>query len=566
MTFKPEWLRRENGYVEWETPFRKEWKRYADWPAVETVVEAFFRNGETVPDKNALGEREQLPPEPVEADEDGAGAEAAAAAKPQYGEYKWLTWKETCETARWIGGGLRALEEQKHLGLKPHSGNVGIFSTNNPDWVLCEFGAFSQALCVVPVYPTCGSGTISYIVQHADISLVFVNHKTVNSLLEDLYLPYERAEQEGTPLEDVPDTKLRVIVTIGAGSRTASLAELPLAPFSEKAQKVLARFPIEMMTLGDLIALSKKATGGEPPVMELARPDDLYTICYTSGSEGTPKGVEHTHRGALAMADHIVQCPAWGADVGTYTYYSYLSLAHVFERHAMAIFMRTGGTVGFSSGLANLIDDLGLVRPHLLLGVPSVWKRMYNMVQHKTANEPFYKRWIFNLAVARKTAAVVGKFQPWVDWDALVLHNLSSKMGGRLHAIISGSAPVDPELAQWVEAVFGASFYQGYGLTETFAAVSVQHQGCADSKATVGPPILGVTMRLVDVPGMGCHTATDAPRGEVWVRGPMVMARYHNDEARTAAVLVDGFFATGDIAELQRDGSLRIIGRKKSRI
>ena len=63
MTFKPEWLRRENGYVEWETPFRKEWKRYADWPAVETVVEAFFRNGETVPDKNALGEREQLPPE-----------------------------------------------------------------------------------------------------------------------------------------------------------------------------------------------------------------------------------------------------------------------------------------------------------------------------------------------------------------------------------------------------------------------------------------------------------------------------------------------------------------------
>ena len=552
ITFNPEWLRRKEGYVEWETPYEKEWKRYADWPAVATVPEAFFVNGERQPDKPALGEREQIPVAPERPDDPPV--------PPRLGDYKWLTWAEACETARWIGAGLRALDEERGLGLVPHAGNVGIFSANNPDWVLCEYGAFSQALCVVPVYPTCGAGTISYIVQHADIALVFTNHKVVNALLEDLNLPYERA----APGETVPPTRLRVVVTIGDASRTRPLAEYPLPPLSEKARGVRERFGIEVLSLCELLAKACARYGGVLPPMEPARPDDRYTICYTSGSEGTPKGVEHTHRGALAMTDLVAQCPTWGADVGTWTYYSYLPLAHVFERQATAIFVRTGGTIGYSSGLANLIDDLGLLRPHLLLGVPRVWKRIYDKVQATVEREPFYKRWIFNLAVSRKTAALVGGFQPWVDWDALVLRSISAKLGGRLVAIISGGAAADPALAQWVETVFGTRFCQGYGLTETFAAVAVQHPGCCADKAAIGPPVKGVTMRLTDVPDMGYTTACDRPRGEIWVRGPMIMSQYHGNPAKTREALVDGFFLTGDIAELQPDGALRVIDRKKN--
>ena len=538
--------------MEWETPFEKEWKRYADWPKVATVAEAFFLNGERYADKPALGEREQIPVEKEHEDD--------PTPPPRWGDYKWLTWAEACETARWIGAGLRALDEEKKLGLAPHAANVGIFSANCPDWVLCEYGAFSQSLCVVPVYPTCGAGTISYIVNHADIALVFTNHKVVNALLEDLALPYERA----APGEAVRDPPLRVVVTIGDASRTKTLTECPLPALSEKARGMRERLGIEVVSLCEVLAAARARYGGVLPPLEAPRPADLYTICYTSGSEGTPKGVEHTHGGALAMTDLVAQCPTWGADVGTWTYYSYLPLAHVFERQATAIFVRTGGTIGYSSGLANLIDDLGLLRPHLLLGVPRVWKRIYDKVQATVEREPFYKRWIFQLAVARKTAALAGGYAPWVDWDALVLRGLSAKLGGRLVAIVSGGAAADPALARWVEAVFGTRFCQGYGLTETFAAVAVQHPGSCADKAAIGPPVKGVTMRLTDVPDMGYTTAADRPRGEISVRGPMVMARYHGDPAKTREALAGGFFATGDIAELQPDGALRVIDRKKN--
>jgi len=137
-------------------------------------------------------------------------------------------------------------------------------------------------------------------------------------------------------------------------------------------------------------------------------------------------------------------------------------------------------------------------------------------------------------------------------------------MGGRMVAFVSGGAACDPALALWMQTVCNVNFFLGYGLTETLGAIAVQHQGADDDKATIGPPVKGVTMRLVDVSDMGYFTKTDHPRGEIWARGPMIMSQYHKDDKKTKENLVDGFFLTGDIAELQPDGSLRIIDRKKN--
>jgi len=342
------------------------------------------------------------------------------------------------------------------------------------------------------------------------------------------------------------------------GRITIGLDQIP--DISAEDQETIKALGVKMMTFFDLMDLGKQ----NPAEMNLPKPTDLYSIIYTSGSEGTPKGVELTHRGVTFSMNKFSLYPCWRRSTNFMTYYSYLPLAHGFERQCASLFIRNGSTIGFSSGLPNLIDDLGLLKPHFMVGVPRVWKRIYEKVTETVNQQPFFKRWIFNLALWAKTGAVKAGTTTMVDWDWLVLSNVSSKLGGRLMFVISGGAAADPELSAWFSAVFNVEFYQGYGMSETWAACCVQHDECCADKGSIGPPMLGATLRLVDVPDMDYLTTDNPPRGEIWVKGDMVMRGYHKNPEATAEAIHDGFYASGDIGQRNPDGTVTIIDRKKN--
>ena len=319
--------------------------------------------------------------------------------------------------------------------------------------------------------------------------------------------------------------------------------------------------------------------------------------------------------------DVFLTSPAWGADLGTWTYYSYLPLAHVFERQLSTLFLVSGARIAYTSGLARLAADLALARPELLIGVPRVWQRLHDSLCATIAAQPLLARTLFRAAVARRTSALRTGSGAWLAWDRAVLARVAAALGGRLRVAINGGAAADPALSLWCAAVLGVRFLQGYGLSEACGAAAMQLPCCCADLGTIGPPAPRLVARLADVPDMG-YTSTDTPcpRGELLLRGIPVTPGYFRGvpfrgtppvgtgedghdykglqgnatttaatEATTtttttttctptetdfkidcsercveSALDADGFFATGDIAQLNADGSLTIIDRKKN--
>jgi long-chain acyl-CoA synthetase len=424
------------GYVEWQTPFAGMWP-LGQWlapsdPAVRTVYDTFAAHCTTQPQKPFLGVRDPLP-----GDTPG-----------KFSPFRWVTWGEAGAAVDKIGAGLVSLGLPS-LGVA--GGRMGILAPNCPDWILCEYALFRQALAMVPIYPTCGSGTINTIIAHAEVAAVFCHASVINTLLEDVETP-----------------GLRVVIIIG---QNLGAQQMPIPELSEKSKQAVASLGVQLMTLSELMAAGEAAKAPATP----PKPADTYCVVYTSGSEGVPKGVVISHQNVATAIETFAAWPGWKGPITDWVYYSYLPLAHVFEQEVSTLLIRVGASIGYSSGLPNLIEDMGMLKPHFIVGVPRVWKRVFERVSQTVAQQSMLKQFIFNLAVSKKLAAVHSGVPAWSFWDTRILASVSSKLGGRLRFVISGSAAVDPELAAWFSAVFNVAFYQGYGLSETYAAVSVQH-------------------------------------------------------------------------------------------
>ena len=486
-------------------------------PDVKTAHDFFEQTAKRLPKWSCLGHRPY----------DGS--------TKTFGPYVWETYEQVQKRRANFGVGLVALHE--NLGINSRQYGVGLWCQNRPEWQIVDLACMSQSLYTVSIYDTLGPDTTEYIINHASLTAVCTSISHIPTLLK--------------LAPRCPTLKLIISLDpLSCGS------ELPGTSKKDILSAMAAENGIRIEYMGDVEALGE----ANPKPYHAPRPDDTVTINYTSGTTGNPKGVMLTHANAVAAASaSLCVCKQGVGDVIC----SYLPLAHIFQRVTEHGALWSGTAIGYFHGnIIELVDDLKLLRPTTFTSVPRLYNRFGGVIKAATVEQAGAKgamsRYIVNTKLNNLKNPTSGKAtNQHLLYDRIWSRKVAAALGlDRARSMISGSAPIDPTLHQFLRVVFANSFYQGYGLTETYAIALVQIQGdmSAGNCGAVAPT---TELCLMDVPDME-YLSTDKPhpRGELLIRGPTVFKEYYKNEAETKkAMTEDGWFRTGDICSVDETGS-----------
>ncbi|KAJ7929234.1 hypothetical protein B0H13DRAFT_1703325 [Mycena leptocephala] len=448
--------------------------------------------------------------------------------------FEWQTYGQVDVRRRKIGSAMVHLFKTGELGGGDLE-TVGIWSINRPEWQIIDIALQSYKKVGVSLYDTLGKDSVEFIINHAHLTVIFATLDHLPSLLK-------MAPQ--TP-------HLKLIISIDALSPEMSKV---LTQWGQ-THKIMVKDLYEIESLGQANLIE--------PIFCV--PSDIASICYTSGTTNMPKGVVLTH-GQFSSA---VVTNLFGLELpDDSSMISYLPLAHIYERvNEMASFA-AGTKIGFFSGdPLRLLEDCQILKPMFFPGVPRVLNRIYQAAM-AAGDVPGFKGNLFRKAVQVK----VEKWHATGDnthffWDKLVFRKLRAVLGGNVVLMSSGSAPISRDVVDFLNVAFGCYFSEGtYGMTETCAVGTKTWKGDPGACGTVGPPQAANEVKLVDVPAMG-YTSEDLPnpRGEICVRGVNCFTRYYKDEKTTTETLdEEGWLHTGDIAEIDSCGRIRIVDRVKN--
>ncbi len=416
---------------------------------------------------------------------------------------------EFCDTVRYFATGLRL------LGVKPGD-RVAILSENRPEWAMTDFAILCNAAVTVPVYPTLLGWQIEYILNDSGSVAVICSTQEQLQKIQDI-----RAH---TPHVH------NVIVCDGPGALT----------FQQVVES--GRSHADDRRFDELRA--------QP------RPNDLATIVYTSGTTGNPKGAMLTHGNIATNVASVHDVMPIGEHM---TAMSILPLSHIFERMADYFYFSKGVTIAYAENVNKVGENLQDIKPDAFAAVPRLFEKMRERIMNQVATEPAVKqkifRWALSVGQDRLPYRIENKPMPLglkmksTIADKLVFRKILHRLGGRVRYVFSGGAPLSAELAAFFIGA-GLEILEGYGLTETSPVITAN----TPSKrrvGTVGQVIKGVEVKI-------------AADGEILARGPNIMKGYwNNPEATAQAIDAQGWFHTGDIGEIDKDGFLKITDRKK---
>ena len=407
-----------------------------------------------------------------------------------------------------------------------------------------DLACLSQSLFTVSIFEVYGPETAEYIINHASLACVVTSVGHISDLLNLA----------------VRVPKLKIIVSVDS----LSGGEPEEISMTSRLYALAKNLGIKIVDIRDVETLGEKSS----MPMHVPTPEDVVTINYTSGTTGNPKGVVLTHANAVAAASTArLIFDVAPEDVMI----SYLPLAHIYERVAEHSAFFAGAAIGYFRGdVAGLVDDIKTLQPTCFSSVPRLYNRFGSAMRQAISAAPgadgANSRSIINEKLAAMELPAGRATNRYTPEEDSIKSQVPSAFGlQRAKRMVSGAAPLDPKLQQFYRAVLGNDFIQGYGLTETYAIALSQ---MADDYSTgncggVAPSMEACLQSAPDVDYL--VTSLPNPRGELLLRGNTLFREYYRNETETArAIDSDGWFHTGDIAEVDALGRFRIFDRIKT--
>ncbi len=400
------------------------------------------------------------------------------------------------------------------LGVQKNDKIAIISTTNRTEWNIMDIGILQVGAQNIPIYPTIGAEDYEYVLNHSEAMYCIISDEEVLEKVNKIK----------------SKTKLKDVYSFNHIEGCKNYSELfELGKDESNQSEVEAR-------------------------KDAVKPDDLATIIYTSGTTGKPKGVMLSHWNIASNAlDSSKRMPKIENETRVL---SFLPVCHVFERVLIYVYQYYGASIYYAEALDKIGDNAKEIKPNLMSVVPRLLEKVFDKIMLKGEDLSGIKKALFFWAVSLgEHWKPYGENGAWYEFklkiaNKLIFSKWREALGGELTTMVSGSAALQPRLAR----VFGAAkmrVMEGYGLTETSPVVSVgMYRDTHYKVGTVGKPIDNVEVKIAD-------------DGEVLIKGPNVMLGYYKDPEKTASVMTDDYFHTGDKGMIDEDGFLKITGRKK---
>jgi len=509
-----------------------------------TVWEVFEKSAARFPTRAAVGTRRLIKVHEVQ--EGGRWFEKLELEN----SYTWANYSAYMARVRVFANGLVSLTQL------PVNGRMVIYAETQRDWMIAALGAFAMSVQVVTIYTTLGEEGALFGLQQTRASVVLADAKLLKILVKI-----------------APKCSfLKHVITV--------------TPCDAGAREKLSGADITVSSFDEVLSAGQLA----PAPVRPPSAGDVAVIMYTSGTTAAPKGVMISHGNIVAGIAGFQEAGARSGIGEETVFMAYLPLAHIMEMIAEISTLAMGASMGYGTP-HTLIEsgvklkrpesegDAALLRPTLMVFAPAVLDKVYKGVSKKVEAGSAAKRFLFSIAVGLGShiydSGGVGAGPLGFAFGAV-----QRILGGRVQYALTGSAPLSPEIQQYIQTVLNCPVRQGYGLTENCACATL---GVLDDNTVkdVGPPQASAIIRLVDWEE-GAYRNSDAsrpdvrmPRGEVLVGGPTVSIGYLVDEENpdpeivsrneTDYVTIEGvrYFRTGDIGQITERGTLQIIDRKK---
>ncbi len=431
------------------------------------------------------------------------------------GAWHPTSWREAAEKVAALATALKA------IGLS-RGDRVMLVSENRPEWCLSDLAIMAAGCVTVPTYTTNTERDHAHIIENSGAKAVIVSTDKLAKTL-------------------MPAILRSIQPQILIGIDPVRLGQTPFEVYDWKTLIARHAAPVEAVAAA----------------ADFAR-EDLACIIYTSGTGGAPRGVMQHHGAILHNVAGCIEVIAEDFGWDDEVFLSFLPLSHAYE-HTGGQFVPIGlgGEIYYAEGLEKLAANIEEVRPTIMFVVPRLFEVLRARISKAIEKQGGVSLKLLGAAleVGRRrdtgTLRLIDRPKALVV-DTVFKRRIAQKFGGRMKAMVSGGAPLTPEVGLFFQSL-GLTFLQGYGQTEAAPVISCNRPKAGIRMDTVGPPLPATEVRI-------------AEDGEILVRGELVMHGYWRNEAETARVLKDGWLHTGDIGEIDAAGRIKITDRKKDLI
>ena len=460
-------------------------------------------------------------------------------------KYTWINYEQANDILTNFSLGLNVLNLCPLIKFENEQSFrfLGIYSRNKKEWLLSYLGAMRDSITIVTIYETLGDKAVEFILEQSQVTTIVIEIKALKKI-------YELAQKNKT-------FNLKNLLVIDKED-------------DEETAKNLEMLGFTIYRWDDIVQIGKEK--GANIKLKKPEPEDICIINYTSGTTGLPKGVKVSHNSIVVNTDVIEV-------IGLYPtpndiYLSYLPYAHIMETLIITVVFNHGVQVGIYNGNAGkLQEDFEILKPTAICAVPRIFQRIYEGINSKVKKESSIKRKIFEQAIKIKIKdyTQTGILKN-ILLDNIVFKRVRNAFGGRLRFMLVGSAPVEPEILNFLRCSLSCEIVEGYGQTEDIAGVLLTRTFDPVTQH-LGGPGFSCEIKLRDVPELGYTSKTKdekgnlRPSGELMVRGPIVFKGYFRDKEKTKETIEeDGWMHSGDIAMIipEHGNAVKIVDRVKN--